>query len=119
MTKNINESSKSDKPIDIRTIEFVGSTQKDLKALPTDVRDDFATSLLAVQHGLDPLLKFKHLHVSKGSAIELIINGRPAYRVVYSTKAPGKVHVLFAGKKTAQGTDKKLMETVEARLKSI
>jgi len=76
-------------------------------------------ALTAVQYDQTPTLTLKHLNVSGGSAIELIINGRPAYRLVYTTKVPGKVYILFAGKKTAQGTDRSLIETVEARLRQI
>lgn len=120
MSKSKPTNRKTEKAVLIRDIVFVGSALKDLKALPQVVRDAFAVALTAAQHNQVPTLDFKHLHVSKGnSAIELKINGRPAYRVVYTTKAPGKVHVLYAGKKTAQGTDRQLIETVEARLKSI
>ena len=100
-----------------RELIYLGQTLKDHKDLPAHIRDPFAVALMAVQYDQTPTLKLKHLNVSRGSAIELIINGRPAYRLVYSTKEPGKVHILYAGKKTAQRTDRALIETVEARLR--
>lgn len=104
----------------VREFVFHGSAQNDLSDLPESIRDRFSVALTAVQHGLEPTIAFRHLHVSKGkSAIELKINGRPAYRVVYTTKRSGKVDVVYAGKKTAQGTDTAMMETVEKRLSNL
>jgi phage-related protein len=118
--KKSSTESENEIPKKPREFVFLGSTQKDLAALPELIRDQFAVALTAVQHHQAPSMKLKHLHVSKEKvAIELIINGRPAYRLVYTTKTPGKVIVLFAGKKTAQGVDKTLMNTVEARLKEV
>ncbi|HDS0943446.1 MULTISPECIES: type II toxin-antitoxin system RelE/ParE family toxin [Stenotrophomonas] len=102
-----------------REVIFLGQTLKDYKDLPAHIHDPFGFALTAVQYDQTPTLRLKHLNVSRGSAIELIINGRPAYRLVYTTKEPGKVHILYAGKKTAQGTDRALIDTVEARLKQI
>lgn len=120
MKKKSKNDSKNESPKIPREFVFLGSTQKDLAALPEHIRDQFAVALTAVQHDQAPTMKLKHLNVSKDNvAVELIINGRPAYRLVYTTKKPGKVIVLFAGKKTAQGVDKTLMKTVEARLKEV
>lgn len=111
-------SKKESQPV--REFVFHGSVQGDLGDLPVSIRDRFSVALTAVQHGLEPTIAFRHLHVSKGkSAIELKINGRPAYRVVYTTKRPGKVDVVYAGKKTAQGTDTAMMDTVEKRLSNL
>lgn len=120
MKKSKSESGKSNKPYEPREVVFVGPVKKELLVFPEHIRDAFLNALTAVQHDQAPTLEIEHLHLpKKRSAIELKINGRPAYRVVYNTKVPGKVLVLYAGKKTAQFTDRQLISTVNARLKSV
>lgn len=103
-----------------RIVKFSGSTLKDLKALPQDKQDQIANALIAVQYDAQPDLAVSHLSLQGSlSAIELKIQGSPAYRCVYNTKDPGVIHVLYVGKKTANGTDRKLIETVTSRLKAI
>ncbi len=120
MNKKTDTDSNAKAVVVPREFSFVGSAQKDLKAFPKPIMEEFNVALTAVQYDKPPTMPVKHLHLSKGkSAIELIRNGRPAYRVVYSTKKPGQVYVLYAGKKTTQGTDRSLIEVVEERLKAI
>ncbi|MCS3745809.1 phage-related protein [Xanthomonas arboricola] len=99
---------------------FVDSTLKDLKKLPKDKRTQIGNSLTAVQHGRAPFLQFAHLHLPKGmSAIELKINGSPGFRCVYTTKVAGKLHVVYVGKKTTDGTDRQLIELVIKRVRKL
>ncbi len=120
MPPPISTESNSEPKLQPREFVFHGSAKKDLKDFPQEIMDEFATALTAVQHDQVPTMQFKHLNVSGGkSAIELARNGRPAFRVVYTTKKPGQVDVLYAGKKTTQGPCNKLMNAVEKRLKAI
>lgn len=93
--------------------------KKDLKKLPERFIIQVLESLENVRHGMDPGMKFEHLDACGPGVIELKKNGSPAYRCVYYTKVPGKVIVLYAGAKTATGRDKKLLETVADRLKTL
>ena len=103
-----------------REIKFEGSSLKDLKALPQGPQDQIANSLLAIQHGSKADLDISHLSLPGNLvAMELKIQGSPAYRCVINMKDAGFLYVLYVGKKTATGTDKKLMETVIIRLKAV
>lgn len=103
-----------------REIKFEGSTLKDLKALPVGPRDQIANSLTALQSGAKAELEISHLSLPRGMvAMELKIQGSPAYRCVFNMKDAGILYVLYVGKKTATGTDKQLIETVISRLKAV
>ena len=101
-------------------LEMEPSVIREFKELPEEIQGQFSNSIHAICHGMPPLLKIKHLYLSKGlSAIELIINGSPGYRCVYTTKIKGKIHVVYAREKTATGTDKQLIDVVSKRLKKL
>jgi len=63
-----------------------------------------------------PYSPFKHIASSVGfGAIELIENGRPAYRTVYVAKFKQTVFVLHSFTKTTNGVDRKAMITAKQR----
>lgn len=96
------------------------AVEREFQSLPESVRDQFSNSIHAVASGCTPFLRINHLQLKKGLiAIELKINGSPGYRCVYTTKIEGKIHVVYAREKTANGTDKQLIETVTKRLKKL
>ena len=65
-----------------------------------------------------PYSAFKHIASSVGvGAIELIENGRPAYRTVYVAKHKQMVYVLHTSTKTTNGVDRKAMATARQRYK--
>lgn len=89
-------------------------------ALPRGIQFQFGNDLNAVQQGKRPMSDFEDVSSSVGAgAIELKENGSPAYRAIYCVKFEDTVFVLHAFTKTAQGTDKKNMDTAEARYKSL
>ena len=70
---------------------------KEFKALPENIRLRFANDLNAICQGKAPFSAIKHLTESVGSgAIELIINGKPAYRAVYVAKFKDVVWILHS-----------------------
>ncbi len=71
-----------------------------------------------MQEGKDPLSDFKHLSGIGPGVIELIENGRPAYRAVYCAKYEDTVFVLHAFTKTTNGVDRAAMKTVDERFKA-
>lgn len=102
----------------IKKFAFVSeAAEREYKKLPEDIQDDFGKDLRRIQYGQEPELSIKHLTESVGNgAVELIINGSPAYRCVYIAKFAEAVIVLHAFVKTTNGTDKKAMKVAEGRL---
>jgi phage-related protein len=90
---------------------------KALKSLPEWVQAAFVHALDSVFYWVDPGMSIAHLTVIGPGVVELRINGRPAYRCVYRSKAPGQVDLLHAFVKTCQGPDKKNMATTASRYK--
>ena len=93
---------------------------KEFKALPEPLQKRFAFDLHAVCQGKDPFSKFTHIGDSVGvGAIELVENGRPAYRTVYVAKFEEAVYILHSFTKTTNGVDRKAMATAKKRYKNM
>ncbi|WP_201004264.1 type II toxin-antitoxin system RelE/ParE family toxin [Pseudomonas cichorii] len=90
---------------------------REYKDLPEWVQDEFGKDLRRIQYGAEPALAIKHLTNSVGpGAVELIINGSPAFRCVYIIKYEDTVIVLHSFVKTTNGTDQQAMKVAEQRL---
>lgn len=93
---------------------------KEFKSLPDNIQKRFAADLNEVCKGKDPFSKFKHIADSVGvGAIELVENGRPAYRTVYVAKFDQTVYILHSFTKTTNGVDRKAMATAKKRYKDM
>mgnify|MGYP003388524288 CR=1 FL=1 len=93
---------------------------KEFKSLPDHVQKRFSLDLNAVCQGKDPFSKFKPIADSVGvGAMELIENGRPAYRTVYVAKYKDAVYILHSFTKTTNGVDRKAMATAKKRYKTM
>lgn len=93
---------------------------KEFKALPDRIQKRFANDLNAVCQGKPPFSKIKHVTESVGSgAIELIENGRVAYRTIYVAKFKDAVYILHSFTKTTQGVDRSAMATAKRRYKAM
>ena len=105
----------------MKTFRFINKRAlKEFKALPLLVQKRFALDLEAVCLGKPPFSIYKHLTQSVGAgAIELIENGRPAYRTVYVAKYADIVYVLHSFTKTTNGVDRKGMATAKQRYKAM
>jgi len=91
---------------------------KEFNALPRKIQERFAADLNEICKGKLPYSAFKHIASSVGvGAIELIENGRPAYRTVYVAKHKQMVYVLHTFAKTTNGVDRKAMATARQRYK--
>jgi len=103
----------------MKEVHFVNKQSlKEFKALPRKIQERFATDLNEIRKGKPPFSKFKHIGSSVGvGAIELIENGRPAYRTVYVAKFKHTVYVLHSFTKTTNGVDQKAMDTARRRYK--
>lgn len=84
------------------------------------IQKRFANDLNAICQDKEPFSKFKHLKGSVGvGAVELIENGRPAYRTVYVAKFADTVFILHSFTKTTNSVDRKAMDTAKKRYKML
>jgi phage-related protein len=108
-------------PTNERPLEWIGSSYKDLMALPVDVRRLFGFALSLAQVG-DRHDDAKVLKGFGGAGVLEVVedNVGGTYRAVYTVKFPEAVFVLHCfQKKSKRGiaTPKEEMDTINARLK--
>lgn len=111
----------SNPPLHEKPLEWVGSSHKDLMAMPTDVRRFFGFALSLAQAG-DKHESTKVLKGFGGAGVLEVVedNGGGTYRAVYTVKFAQAVFVLHCfQKKSKRGntTPKEDMELIHARLK--
>lgn len=103
-----------------KPLEFVGSSLKDLKAFPEEVKDAIGFGLHEAQLGLMPR-HAKVLHGFGSGVFEIIVNfDSDAYRAAYVVRFQGVVYVLHCfQKKSKKGdaTPKPDLDLIEARFK--
>tara|TARA_R110000868_G_scaffold320858_1_gene581838 strand:+ start:325 stop:666 length:342 start_codon:yes stop_codon:yes gene_type:complete len=104
-----------------KKFKFINNqSKKEFVALPDTVQKRFANDLNAICQNKEPFSQYKHLKESVGiGAVELIENGRPAYRTIYVAKFAGTVFILHSFTKTTNGVDRKAMVTAKQRYKLI
>ncbi len=95
------------------------AAEREYKALPKEVQQEFGNSLRAVQDNKKPFLAITPLKSIGAGVIELKINGSPAFRCVYIAKFFDTVFVLHSFEKTTNGVDKQAMKTLEKRYKEL
>jgi phage-related protein len=103
----------------LKKFKFINTqSKKEFLALPDKIQKRFANDLNAICQNKEPFSKFKHLKESVGiGAVELIENGRPAYRTIYVAKFADTVFILHSFTKTTNGVDKQAMDTAKKRYK--
>lgn len=102
----------------MKTINYVGSSEKDLANFPAKEKEKFTQELDMISDGLEQYVKSKSLNGLGNGVRELRRNGRPAYRLVYVIRGD-VIHVLHAFSKTSNGTDKKHETTIKARYSNL
>ncbi len=105
----------------MRELKFIGSSKKDLLAMPEDAIDVFGYALDRAQRGLlhDDAKPFKG-YAAEG-VFEIVYDDGDAYRALYATKIGAKIYVLHCfQKKSPRGraTPKPELTTLKARLKT-
>lgn len=105
----------------IKNFEFVNTQSlKEFKELPERVQLRFANDLNEIRNGKEPYSQYNHLKESVGvGAIELIENGRPAFRTIYIAKFNNTVYILHSFTKTTNGVDRRAMDTAAKRYKQM
>ena len=103
----------------MKKFKFINNqSKKEFLALPDKIQKRFANDLNAICQNKEPFSKFKHLKESVGiGAVELIENGRPAYRTIYVAKFADNVFILHSLTKTTIGVDRQAMDTAKKRYK--
>lgn len=101
----------------MRKFEFVNEAAKrEFLALPKTVQKQFGLDLQAVQTGLAPYSRWKHLTETVGTgAIELIENSDRAYRSIYCAKYGQTVFILHSFIKATNAVDRKAMAVAKER----
>jgi len=105
----------------IKTLYWVGSSKKDLQALPEDVQDIFGFALHQAQEG-GKHLQVKCLKGFKGAGVLEVVedHNRSTYRAAYTVTFATAVYVLHCfQKKSTSGikTSNHDMDLIKARLK--
>jgi phage-related protein len=104
----------------LKRFAFVSeAATREYRDLPGWVQDEFGKDLMRVQYGGDPELAIKQLSSIGAGAIELIINGSPAFRCIYIAKYADTIFVLHSFVKTTNRTDRHTMAVAEDRLKEL
>jgi phage-related protein len=103
-----------------RSIIWVGSSRRDLRSFPREVRRDFGQSLYAAQQGeTDPSAK-PLKGFGGGSVIEIVAEHRGgAWRAVYTIRFAEAIYVLHAFRKKSKkgiATPNKEMNLIRQRL---
>ena len=98
-------------------IKFLNdNAEKEFLSLPEKKQTKFELDLRAIQSGSKPFSDTTYLTDSVGAgAIELRINGKPAYRCVYCAKFNDTIYILAVFKKTTNGVDRKTMALAKKR----
>ena len=105
----------------LKKFKFINNqSKKEFLALPNKIQKRFANDLNAICQNKEPFSKFKHLKDSVGiGAVELIENGRPAYRTICVAKFADTIFILHSFTKTTNGVDRQAMDTAKKRYKLI
>ncbi len=105
----------------VKPLEFVGSSRKDLQALPRIVRQVFGRALLRAQLGGKPA-SAKPLKGFRGAGVLEIVEDydTDTYRAVYTVRFAEAVYVLHVFQKKSRSgiaTASRDLQLVETRLK--
>ncbi len=110
-----------DRESEPKELEWIGSSRKDMQALPRSVQRTFGYALYAAQLGEKPP-EAKPLKGFGGAGVlELIEDYRgDTYRAIYTVRFPAKVYVLHVFQKKAKHgitTPKQELDLIRDRLK--
>jgi phage-related protein len=108
-------------PDELKSLRWIGSSRKELKSFPEDVRDDIGFALYRAQQGLkhgfaEPLKGF-----GGAGVLEVVADfDGDTYRAVYTVRFSEAVYVLHCFQKKSKSgsaTPKHEVELIKGRLK--
>lgn len=101
-----------------KKVMFASNADKELIAFPNDKKEQFIQDIEMLKVGQKPLSSTKRMKGLGHGVTELRRNGRPAFRCVYVEK-DNVIYILYAFKKTSDGTQKHHEEKIKSRFKLI
>ncbi|MBS0591627.1 MAG: type II toxin-antitoxin system RelE/ParE family toxin [Proteobacteria bacterium] len=103
----------------MKPLEFLGTSQADIRAMPATVRHQLGLELMRVQFGGEPT-DFKPMPVVGGGAVEIRIRDTDGtFRAIYVAKFAAAVYVLHAFQKKTQKTSRADLDLAAKRYKLI
>lgn len=103
----------------MKLLEFLGSSQADIRAMPAIVRHELGLELMRVQFGGEPT-DFKPMPAVGTGAYEIRVrDASGAFRAIYVAKFAEAVYVLHAFQKKTQKTSKADLDLAAKRYKLI
>ncbi len=103
----------------MKPLEFLGTSQDDIREMPAAVRHALGMELMRVQYGGEPA-DFKPMSTVGAGAYEIRVrDASGAFRAIYVAKFANTVYVLHAFKKKTQKTAKTDLDLAIARYKLI
>ena len=103
----------------MKPLEFLGTSQDDIRAMPAAVRHDLGLELMRVQFGGEPT-NFKPIPTVGAGAYEIRVrDASGAFRAIYVAKFAEAVYVLHAFQKKTQKTSKADLDLAAKRYKLI
>ena len=102
----------------MKPLEFVGSSQEDLKNFPAEARRNAGFEMNFIQQGLMPS-DWKPMQEVGPGAMELRIHVLGEWRVIYVAKFVDAVYVLHAFQKKSQKTRQEDIELARKRYRQI
>jgi len=102
-----------------KPIYWVGTSLKDLQALPDEVKKEAGYQLHRVQQGIEPE-NWKPFHEIGSGVKEIrIYDQSGAFRIMYVAKFSEKIYVLHSFQKKSQKTSQNDINIAKARYKTI
>jgi len=102
----------------MKTIEWLGSTHKDILSFPKEARKELGFNLERVQKGLEPM-DWKPMRSVGMGVKEIRVHVGDEYRVMYVTTQGNKIYVLHAFQKKSRKTAKRDLQLAKERFKMI
>lgn len=102
----------------MKPLEFVGSSQEDLRNFPAEARRAVGFELNSVQTGLMPS-DWKPMKAIGSGVMEIRIHKEGEWRVIYAAKFEKAVYVLHAFEKKTQKARQADIELAQQRYKEI
>ncbi len=102
------------------TIAWEGDSKEVLSGFPDDVKATLGFPLRQIQNGREPRCDRRSMSsVGKGVWDLKESDARTWYRVMYLTRIGNVIHVLHCFEKDSRKTDRRDIETAEARLSAV
>jgi phage-related protein len=102
----------------MKDLEFIGSSQEDLKDFPIEARRDAGFQLHFVQMGQEPA-DWKPMRSVGAGAMEIRIRKEGEWRIIYVAKFQNTVAVLHAFEKKTQKTRQADIELARERYREV